>query len=108
MIASVWELAGYPSEISGAYSGWPPNPESPILALLQSTYQPVFGVEPEVAAVHAGLECGTFSSVYPGMDMISTGPSMQKVHSPSESLYIPSVEKVMRLLEATLGAIPEK
>jgi len=65
-------------------------------------------VEAVVSAVHAGLECGTFGSIYPGIDMISIGPSMQKVHSPSESLYIPSIAKVMDLLEATLEAIPEK
>lgn len=108
MVSSVWELAGYPVEITGWFGAWTPNPASPIVELMQSTYQELFGVEPTISAVHAGLECSTIGSKYPGMDMISIGPSLDKVHSPSEKLYIPSVVKVLDLLIETLEKIPEK
>ncbi len=108
MVASVWELAGYPVEITDWYSAWTPNPEfahpgSDAVHLPGAVWRGA-----EVGAVHAGLECGTFSSKYPGIDMISIGPTLTKVHSPSERLHIPSVAKVMDLLAATLQAIPEK
>jgi dipeptidase D len=108
MVASVWELAGYPIEVTDRFGAWTPDPDSPIVALMQSTYQELFGVEPEISAVHAGVECSTIGSKYPQMEMISIGPYLDKVHSPSERLYIPSVEKVSQLLAATLQKIPEK
>jgi dipeptidase D len=107
MIASVWELADYTVEFSGFYNGWPPDPESQILGIMQEKYRDLFGKEAEIMAVHAGLECGTIGGKYPDMDMISIGPTMNNVHSPSERLYIPSVEKVMQLLLEVLQSIPE-
>jgi dipeptidase D len=106
MIISVWELAGYPVEITDWYAAWTPDPDSPILGLTKSAYQELFGVEPSVSAVHAGLECGAIGGIYPDMDMISIGPTLEKVHSPSERLYIPSVEKVMALLTEVLSRVP--
>ena len=108
MIASVWELAGYPVEITDWFSAWQPNPDSPILALMQTTYQNLIGVEAEVTAVHAGLECGAIGAIYPDMDMISIGATLSEVHSPSENLYIPSVEKVMELLSETLQRLAKQ
>ena len=107
MIAAVWEMAGYPVEFANYYPGWNPNPESPILELMKATYQGLYGQEPEVMAVHAGLECGMIGGKYPGMDMISIGPTLNDVHSPDERLYIPSVGHVMDLLLAVLENIPE-
>jgi dipeptidase D len=107
MIASVWELAGYTVEFSGFYNGWPADPESPILGFMQNAYLSLYGKEAEIMAVHAGLECGIISGKYPDMDMISIGPTMENVHSTSERLYIPSVEKVMKLLYEVLQSIPE-
>jgi dipeptidase D len=107
MIASVWELAGYPVTVSNRYAAWTPNPDSPILTQMQSTYKSLFGVDAETTAVHAGLECGAIGGVYPDMDMISIGPTLQDVHTPQENLYIPSVQKVMDLVTTTLGQIPE-
>ena len=107
MIASVWELAGYTVEFSDSYSGWSPDADSPILGLMQEVYKDSYGHEPEIMAVHAGLECGVIGGTYPDMDMISVGPTIENVHSPSESLYIPSVAMVMDLLTATLEQIPE-
>ncbi|MGD8903592.1 MAG: aminoacyl-histidine dipeptidase [Anaerolineae bacterium] len=108
MIASVWELAGYEVELADYYPGWNPNPESPILGLMKATYQDLFGQEPEVMAVHAGLECGVIGAKYPGMDMISIGPTLNDVHSPAERLLIPSVGHVMELLLEVLQNIPEE
>ncbi|HEY9121494.1 MAG TPA: beta-Ala-His dipeptidase [Brevefilum sp.] len=107
MIASVWQLAGYEVEFANYYPGWKPNPESPILALTKATYQELYGTEPMVMAVHAGLECGMIGGKYPGMDMISIGPTLSDVHSPSERLLIPTVGHVMDLLLAVLENIPE-
>jgi dipeptidase D len=107
MIASVWELAGIPVEFSDAYGGWTPDPDSPVLALMQEVYEDLYGQEPTISAVHAGLECGVVTGTYPDMDMISVGPTIENVHSPSERLHIPSVAKVMDLLTATLEQMPE-
>lgn len=106
MIASVWELAGFNIEFSDAYGAWAPDPASPILELMQQQYENLFGQEPEVTAVHAGLECGVVASTYPDMDMISIGPTIENVHSPSERLHIPSVARAMDLLTQTLAQMP--
>jgi len=108
MIANVWELAGYPAEYPGFNKAWTPNPDSPILVLMQATYLDLFGQEAEITAVHAGTECGNIGGIYPDMDMISLGPTMENVHTPSERLYIPSVAKVMSLVSEVLQRIPDK
>jgi dipeptidase D len=108
MIASVWELAGQTVAFSGAYGAWRPDPDSPILGLMSEVYEGLYGQEPVVSAVHAGLECGVVASIYPDMDMISIGPTIENVHSPSERLHIPSVAKTMDLLTATLEQMPEE
>jgi dipeptidase D len=107
-IASVWDLAGYKAAFSGGYSGWAPNPESPILLLMKDTYTQLYNEEPVVGAIHAGLECGTISSKYPGMDAISVGPTMSDVHTPSERLHIASVKKFYDFLLETLKQVPSK
>ena len=106
MIGSVWELAGYSLAVTDQYNGWKPNPESPIVQLMQGTYQELYGQDPVVSAVHAGLECGAIGGSYPEMDMISIGPTMSDVHSVDERLFIPSVEKVMTLLTTVLQRVP--
>ncbi len=106
MIDSVWNLAGVDVAFSGKYSGWNPDPESPILLLMQSVYKDLYGAEPAVTAVHAGLECGTVVSKYPGMDAISVGPTLQNVHSPGERLEIATVPQLYDFLLETLQRIP--
>jgi dipeptidase D len=108
MIASVWDLAGVPVTISGRFSGWDPNPNSPILLLMQDVYKEMYGQDPKVTAVHAGLECGTIVSKYPGMDAISIGPTLQNVHTPNERMLVASVKKLNDFLIETLKQIPEK
>jgi len=107
MIASVWDLAGVEVAFSGGYSGWNPNPNSPILLLMQDIYQELYGKDPKVSAVHAGLECGTIVAKHPGMDAISIGPTLQDVHTPSERMEIASVKKLYDLLLETLKQIAE-
>ena len=105
MIASVWNLAGYTAETTGYFSAWPPDPNSAILAQMQTTYEDLFAKDPQVGAIHAGLECGAVSGIYPDMDMISIGPTLAEVHTVNEKLNIPAVQKVMDLVTTTLQNI---
>jgi dipeptidase D len=108
MIASVWDLAGVEVVFSGRYPGWAANSDSSILSLMEDVYQDLYGLEPQVTAVHAGTECGTIVAKYPGMDAISIGPTIQKEHTTDERLEIASVKKLNDLLLETLARIPEK
>ncbi len=107
-IESVFALAGIPTAFTGEYSGWAPNPDSEILAVMRDTYTKMFGQEPKVMAIHAGLECGILSGAYPHWDMVSIGPTLKSPHSPDERAYIPSVGKVWEFLKAVLAAVPAK
>jgi dipeptidase D len=98
MVRSVFELAGAEASGSDGYPGWKPNLDSPILKLAKDTYKQLYGKEPEVKAVHAGLECGIIGEKYPGMDMVSFGPTMKDVHSPAERLYVETVPKFYQFL----------
>jgi dipeptidase D len=106
MIASVFGLAGAETIARGAYSGWAPDPASPLLTVMQSVYQDLYERKAEVIAIHAGLETGVIGAKHPGLDVISVGPTIQNVHSPDERLDIASVGKVYDLLVATLARIP--
>ena len=92
-IQAVFELAGAMVDVGDGYPGWKPNPNSPLLAVAIDSYKQLFGVEPKVKAIHAGLECGLFLEKYPSLDMISFGPTLRGVHSPDERMHIPSVER---------------
>jgi dipeptidase D len=107
-VAACFELAGAEVEVGDGYPGWAMNPDSEILHIAKETYRELFGKEPKVLGIHAGLECGLFSEKYPALDMISFGPTLRGVHSPEERLYIPSVEPVWNHLLAILERIPEK
>jgi dipeptidase D len=97
MVASVFKLTGAKIQHTDGYPGWAPNPNSKVLGLCVSSYEKLFGKKPVVRAIHAGLECGLIGDKYPGMDMISYGPTMKGVHSPSERLEINTVEKFWKL-----------
>ena len=105
---SVFSLAGCKVRFTGGYSGWAPDPDSAILATMKKVYSDMFGKEPLVMAIHAGLECGILSGAYPNWDMVSMGPTLLSPHSPDERAYIPSVQKVWDFLKAVLEAIPCK
>ena len=75
------------------YPGWKPNLASPILNIAKESYKQLYGKYPEVKAIHAGLECGIIGEKYPGMDMVSFGPTLEGVHSPDEKIHIDTVDK---------------
>jgi dipeptidase D len=102
---SVFELGGATVTLHDAYSGWPPNPDSPLLALMTQTYQDLFDVAPAAVAIHAGLETSVAGVTYPGLDMISIGPTLLNVHSPDERWEVASTPRVYELLVATLAAL---
>lgn len=107
-IRATFELAGAEIKFKGGYSGWQPNMNSAILITMKETYQKMFGKEPEVKAIHAGLECGILSTNYPHWDMISCGPTLMSPHSPDERLYIPSVKIFWEWMVEVLKNIPVK
>lgn len=99
-VESIVVLAGGQADRVNAYPSWQPNLASPLLRRCRETYLGLFGAEPKVEAIHAGLECGVIGSKSPGMDMISIGPTLRNPHSPDEKLHVPSVEKVWEFLAA--------
>jgi len=107
-ISAVFELAGAKVELTGAYNGWKPNLDSPILAAMKASYKALFGKEPAVTAIHAGLECGIIGTNYPKLDMISFGPTICYPHSPDEKVNIASVGKFYEFLVDTLKNAPLK
>ncbi|MBP3483077.1 MAG: aminoacyl-histidine dipeptidase [Alistipes sp.] len=107
-IAAVFELAGADVEFSGSYDGWNPDMSSPILHAMKKSYERLFGKEPLVTAIHAGLECGIIGGTYPDLDMISFGPTICYPHSPDEKVDIASVGRFYEFLLDTLKNAPEK
>ena len=105
MIHSTFAMAGAEVEFSGSYPGWQPNFNSNIMEVMKTTYLNDYGVEPKVIIIHAGLECGIIGRNYPGMDMISFGPTIEHPHSPDEKVNIASVAKFYEYLLATLKAL---
>ena len=106
--AAVFELAGAKVDIGEGYPGWKMNPNSELLRITVEQYKKLFGKEPIVRGIHAGLECGLFSEKFPGMDMVSFGPTLRGVHSPDEKLLIPTVQMVWNHLLAILKEAPKK
>ena len=104
-IKSVFELAGFDVELSGAYTGWIPKPDAPIVKTMSSIYKKLFKEDVKVSATHGGLECGIIGQNYPDMDMISFGPNITGPHSPDEKVQISSVQKFWKLLLETLKQI---
>ncbi len=107
-LSACFAMAGMKVELSGSYSGWQPNVDSPILHAMVKSYKEQFGVEPAVKVIHAGLECGIIGASCPGLDMISFGPTLRSPHSPDERALIPTVAKFYDFLVATLEQTPEK
>ncbi|HUI84459.1 MAG TPA: aminoacyl-histidine dipeptidase [Candidatus Binatia bacterium] len=105
MVATACKLAGFETEPSGGYPGWKPEPNSDIVRKLQSVHEKVFGHPAKLIAMHAGLECGVIGEKYPGMQMVSFGPTIVNPHSPDERVEISSVEGFWKYLKAILEAI---
>ena len=105
---AVMELAGAKVEYSGGYSGWAPDMKSPILATMKKVYKDMYGKEPEVMAIHAGLECGIIGATYKGLDMVSIGPTICSPHSPDERVNVASVGKFWDFVVKVLENAPKK
>jgi dipeptidase D len=105
MVATVCGLAGFQTEQSTGYPGWKPDPHSDVVQVLQRAHKKVFGEEGKLIAMHAGLECGVIGEKYPGMQMISFGPTIVDPHSPNERVQISTVEKFWKLLRTALEEI---
>ena len=107
-MSKILKDAGAKTEISGAYPGWKPNFDSPILETMKEVYRVKFGKIPLVKVIHAGLECGILGSNYPNWDMISFGPTIRHPHSPDEKVNIASVGLFWEFLAETLKHCPKK
>ena len=97
-ISALFGMIGAEVVFEDAYVGWAPNMESNVLKVAEKSYEDLFGEKPRVEALHAGLECGLFLEKMPQLDMISFGPTLKDIHSPSEKANIPSVEKYWKFL----------
>lgn len=93
-VKAAFELAGAEIKMSDGYPAWKMNPDSKLTKVAVESYKKLFGKEPIVKGIHAGLECGLFSERYPNLDMVSFGPTLRDVHTPDERLYIPTVQMV--------------
>ena len=98
-VAAHFELIGGEVEHMLPYPGWKPNVHSPILKVCVESYRRLFHQEPEVKAIHAGLECGLFLDKFPDLDMISFGPTLRGVHAPGERLELTTLPKFVDLLK---------
>ncbi|MDR2362608.1 MAG: aminoacyl-histidine dipeptidase [Prevotellaceae bacterium] len=105
MVESVFVEAGATVTHGDGYPGWAPNPNSPVLKIAVEAYRRLFGEEPKVRAIHAGLECGLFLEKYPNLDMVSFGPTLRGVHSPDERLHIGSVQKFWDFMLEVLRSV---
>lgn len=94
VVRAAFELGGAKTVTNEGYPGWKLNPNSEIVKIAKESYEHLFGKEPRILAIHAGLECGLFSEKYPKLDMVSFGPTLRGVHSPDERLLIPTVQMV--------------
>lgn len=102
-VASVFSLSGTEYEHTDGYPGWTPNPASPFVAMSAKLYEDMFGQKAKVKAIHAGLECGLILTKYPHLDIISIGPTLRGVHSPSERIEISTVARQWDYLKAILA-----
>lgn len=106
-ITATFEQIGARISLNGSYPGWQPKPDAPIIQLMSSLYEELFGSKAHVNAVHAGLECGILGQNYPDMQMISFGPNIYGAHSPDERVQISSVQKFWQFFTETLKRSPK-
>ena len=107
-LESCFDMAGMKTELSGSYGGWDPNPDSEILNLMRKVYKDQTGEEAIVQADHAGLECSVILSKYPGMDVVSFGPTLLSPHTTTERFEIATAEPLWKMLIAVLEQAPKK
>ena len=106
-VEALFLLAGATVEHGEGYPGWQPNMDSPIMKIARDAYKELYGITPAIKAIHAGLECGLFLEKFPHLDMVSFGPTLQGVHSPSERMHIPAVERFYEQLKLTITKVAD-
>lgn len=106
-VKATFQLAGAEVVQNDGYPAWKMNPDSKLVKITVDAYKKLFGKEPTVKGIHAGLECGLFSEKYPDLDMVSFGPTLRFVHTPGERLRIPTVRMVWDHLLEILKNIPQ-
>lgn len=106
-VEAVFALAGATVTHGDGYPGWKPNMNSRIMHIASDAYEELYGIKPKVMAIHAGLECGLFLTKYPDLDMVSFGPTLQGVHSPSERMHIPAVERFWGQLKRIIEKVAD-
>jgi dipeptidase D len=104
-VATVGRLAGFEIEHDSSYPGWKPEPDSELTHKMQAAHQKLFGHPAKLIAMHAGLECGVIGEKYPGMQMISFGPTIVSPHSPKERVQISSVQSFWSYLTLVLESL---
>jgi dipeptidase D len=107
-IAAACGLAGFQVELQGGYPGWTPVPDASLVRLVDAVHAERFGKPMAVRALHAGLECGIIGGKYPGMEMVSFGPTLTDAHTPDERVHVPSVLAFWGLLTGVLARIAEQ
>ncbi|MCK4881274.1 MAG: M20/M25/M40 family metallo-hydrolase, partial [Bacteroidales bacterium] len=107
-MGSLFKLMGATVKHTGGYPGWKPDTSSEVLKTSEKVYRELFSQEPDIKAIHAGLECGLFLQKYPDLDMISFGPTIKGAHTPEERIRIDTVDKFWRFLLEMLKQAPEK
>jgi dipeptidase D len=104
-IRAAGSLAGAEVRTHDGYPGWKPNMASPVLGVVREVYRELWDCEPNVTAIHAGLECGLLGEKVPGLDMVSFGPQIEGAHSPEERIHIASVARFWEALKKTLDRL---
>jgi dipeptidase D len=104
-IEAIARIAGADAVSGGGYPSWQPNLQSPLLARCKDVYRKLFGREPHVEAIHAGLECGIIGDKKEGMDMISFGPTLKNPHSPEEKIHVESIGKIWDFMVELLKSL---
>lgn len=108
MQESVFSMAGMKVTLSGSYGGWDPNPDSEMIKVMAAIYEREFSEKPTINVVHAGLECSVILSKYPGLDIVSFGPTLEHPHTAQERCQISTMPKFWQLLKCALEEVPEK
>ena len=106
-VEALFRLAGAEVTHGDGYPGWASNMKSTIMQIASDAYEELYGIKPAIKAIHAGLECGLFLQKYPHLDMVSFGPTLRDVHSPSERMYIPAVERFWGQITRTLEKVAD-
>ena len=107
-VSALFGMIGADVAFDDAYVGWEPNPNSLVLKVAEESYKKLFGKEPKIEALHAGLECGLFLEKMPDLDMVSFGPTLKDIHSPGEKANIKSVQEFYELFSEILKNLADK